>query len=161
MYFDPMAARFAQQQQPLAPWQMSAKLFDFDEGFVKWIQKYLEKRTQPFDVVSAKAWINKSKFQLERYELCELQWAAYQESLQPPAPSPAPKPEQPTLKPKPVSGPVGVVGGGVAASAEPERDLVPVDPDTVRLQDETDQEYRLRMVRQMREKMTKIGKWKS
>jgi hypothetical protein len=79
-YYDPLAAQFA--NRPLDPWQLSKKNFDFDLGFVAWIRKYLDVRKLPHDVVSAKAWINKSKFDGERYELCELQWDTYRDSLQ-------------------------------------------------------------------------------
>lgn len=88
--YDPMRSKFA--NRPLDPWQVSKKKFDFDSGFVVWIQKYLEKLKCTSDLYSAKAWINKGKFgDGERYELCELQWEAYQESLKAPE-RPSPKP---------------------------------------------------------------------
>lgn len=80
MIEDRFAARFV-KDRPLDPWQVSPKKFDFDVQFVRWIQKYLERLECLHDVVSAKAWINKGKFEEERYDLCQLQWEAYQESL--------------------------------------------------------------------------------
>ena len=132
---------------------------------MKWIQKYLKDRSQPSDVVSAKGWINKTKFTLERYELCELQWEAYQESLKQPAPQPTP---QPAVVNRPVVVPAGgsrvVNDAPVVSDSQPtviEPEPVPIDPETVRLEGETDQQYRGRMIRMMREKMQKIGKWKN
>ncbi|WP_019500928.1 hypothetical protein [Pseudanabaena sp. PCC 6802] len=76
MTFDPMGARF-RSGVSLQPWQVSAKLFDFDPDFVRWICRYLEERKQPHGVTDAKAWINKGFFVLERFELVTLQWEAY------------------------------------------------------------------------------------
>ncbi|WP_019500856.1 hypothetical protein [Pseudanabaena sp. PCC 6802] len=77
MTFDPMAARF-RSGASLQPWQVSARLFDFDPDFVRWICRYLEVRKQPHGVTDAKAWINKGFFALERFELVTLQWEAYE-----------------------------------------------------------------------------------
>lgn len=78
---DPLAEKFS---ATLAPWKKSGKKFDFDEGFVKWIQKYLEKLKLPCTLIDAKAWINKADFRSdsgERNDRCTLQWEGYQESL--------------------------------------------------------------------------------
>lgn len=76
MTYDPMGARFRAAGR-LEPWQSSGKLFDFEAGFVKHIQRYLTERKLPADATDAKAWINKGFFNLERFELVQLQWSAY------------------------------------------------------------------------------------
>ena len=164
-FYDPLAAQFA--NRPLDAWQVSKKNFDFEMGFVAWIRKYLETRKLPCDVVSAKAWINKSKFDGERYELCELQWEAYQESLK--------VAERPSLKPVVLnSGLSGGVGDGagesgvdgaddaVGTSPSPslegggQEDL----PDRFRkLEGESGDEYRARMARIVSESIKKVGSW--
>ncbi len=153
-FYDPLAARFA--NRALDAWQISKKNFDFDSGFVAWIQKYLETRKLPHDVASSKAWINKSKFDGERYELCELQWEAYQESLK--------APERPALKP--VVFDSGVSGGDLHGAGRFDFDraenasIVPDLPDRFkRLDGETGDEYRARMARIVSESIKKVGSW--
>ena len=75
--YDPMSARF--DNRPLEPWQKSKAMFDFDEGFVSHIQIYLKDRNKPANLLAAKQWINRFKFDQERYELCHLQWSNYEE----------------------------------------------------------------------------------
>lgn len=146
--YDPMRSKFA--NRPLDPWQVSKKKFDFDSGFVAWIQKYLEKLKCTSDVVSAKAWINKGKFgDGERYELCELQWEAYQESLK--------TPERPTVKP--VVSDSGLSGGDLHGSGQ--SDLDRVDDASVEMPDEfkalegeSPQELQARRLRVLRAKIS-------
>lgn len=157
-FYDPLEAKFA--NRPLDAWQLSKRNFDFDMGFVGWIQKYLETRKLPCDVVSAKGWINKSKFEGERYELCQLQWEAYQESIKP----------KPVLKAVVVD---HVLSGGVGGDADEsvaDRDAdvasaplsypEPELPDEfARLEGESGREYAARMMRISREKIKSIGSW--
>lgn len=75
---DPLAAKF---EKTLDPWQRSAKKFDFDPEFVRWIQKYLEKLECISEVVMAKSWINGANFNEKRHDDCTLQWEAFQESI--------------------------------------------------------------------------------
>ena len=151
-FYDPLAARFA--QRPLDAWQVSKKNFDFDMGFVAWIRKYLETRKLPCDVVSAKAWINKSKFDGERYELCELQWEAYQESI-------ASKPVLKAVVADPLlSGGVGDLANQSAVDCDDDAIAEPELPDEfARLEGESGSEYAARMMRLSREKIKKIGSW--
>lgn len=130
-YRDRLAEAFAGE---LDPWQRSSQLFDFDPAFVTHIQKYLKERKLPAEVVDAKAWINKSQFQPERYDLCTLQWQAFvaerDKANTPPPATPQPAPAAPT--------------GEV--------------PEEFRKQDgETDSEYRARMARFVAEKLRKVG----
>jgi hypothetical protein len=85
---DPMAQRFMAGKQ-LAPWQKTANRFDFDEGFVEHIRKYLGKLNAVSDAAAAKSWINKGFFNLERQDLVYLQWQEYESKKlkQCPAPS--------------------------------------------------------------------------
>jgi len=73
--YDPMGARF--RQPKLEDWQITPKTFDFDHGFVKHVRSYLAERKLPAEATDAKAWINKGFFNLERYELIQLQWETY------------------------------------------------------------------------------------
>lgn len=95
--YDPLGARFRNAGK-LEPWQKSAGRFDFNEGFVGWVQSYLEVRKQPHDNAAARAWINVGFFKLERLELVHLQWSAYQEhqaNAAPPRPDSESEPNDP------------------------------------------------------------------
>jgi hypothetical protein len=156
-FYDPLAARF--DNRPLDAWQLSKKNFDFDLGFVAWIRRYLETRKLPHDVLSAKAWINKSKFNGERYELCELQWEAYREELQ-------------FTESKPVLRVVGgdcdvPSGGGDGANqsgVDCAVDAVmrsPLPPDMEEIEGESDADRAVRCRKYVQEKLKKMtgSKW--
>jgi hypothetical protein len=152
--YDPLAAQF--DNRPLAPWQLSKKTFHFDDGFIKWIQKYLEVRKLPCDGAAAKSWINKFKFEQKRYEDCELQWDEYQESLK--------APERPSLKP--VVSDSGLSGGdldGANKAGVDGADDAPIEPELPdefkALEGESPQELQARRLRVLRAKITgMVGK---
>lgn len=153
---DPFAARFA-KDRPLDPWQVSPKKFDFDMQFVRWIQKYLDRLECLHDVVSAKAWINKSKFEEERHDLCQLQWEAYQESL---------VAAESRSKLRALDGgrnlPDSDLVGADKSSADPVNNasVEPELPDQFRrLDGESAQDYRARMARIVSESIKKVGSW--
>ena len=153
-FYDPLAAQFA--NRPLDPWQVSKKNFDFDSGFVGWIRKYLETRKQPCDVVSAKAWINKSKFDGERYELCELQWEAYQDQLQFAE-------SKPKLRALDGDRELHSDHDGATESDAIGAVDAPVEPEIPdkfkRIDGESAEEYRARMARIVSESIKKVGSW--
>lgn len=154
---DPLAEKFG--NATLAPWKKSATKFDFDEGFVKWIQKYLEKLKLPCTLIDALAWINKADFRSdsgERNDRCTLQWQGYQESLK--------APERPSLKP--VVSDSGVSGGDLHGASQSDLDRVdnaPIEPELPdefkRLEGETDRELQARRLRVLRAKVSgMVGK---
>lgn len=57
------------------PWQKSNRIFDIDDDFVSYVQKYLGSA----DRTTVKAWINCSEFDLERFDKCDLLWRRFQE----------------------------------------------------------------------------------
>ena len=150
--YDPMAARF--DNRPLEAWQVSKKTFDFEAGFVKWIQKYLEIRKLPCDAAAAKSWIKNFKFDQKRYEDCELQWDEYQESLK--------IPERPSLKPMVLDS--GLPSGNIHGADQSDSDRAEPEietelPDEFKaLEGESPQELQARRLRVLRAKISGMVK---
>jgi hypothetical protein len=158
---DPLAAKF---EKTLDPWQRSARKFDFEPEFVKWIQKYLEKLECISELVMAKSWINGANFNEKRHDDCTLQWEAFQESIA----------SRPALKAV-VANPSELCGVGDSAheSVDHRADHASVTspspslegggqdlPDQFkRLDGESAQDYRARMARIVSESIKKVGSW--